>query len=333
MAQLRSLSKPLLDGNDAPLVRPNPNVQVWRDRRLRIALVLLRILSLLDGTVLIFCTTWVGYENGLLGYLFDDYESFWGRSLEAFTFVLPMLAGSLLVYSSVTEVRLDLGPAAPAARCALLLVCAGAVTYLRATDRYIHHLGWDTLGRLGELHGLGYAILITLANSVAQLFPPVGVPEVPASAAIVRLAALRQSRGALSAAQAADALPAFACGPAGGKPGPLLGLVGSKAQAAPTEPGAPPPPPASARRPAQPASARAQEEAAATGAHAQACSTCCPRRASPRSSRRRATARRARTASCTRSSRPTSPPSSPTSAAAYARPAAQTPARPPGCRG
>ena len=94
MAQLRSLSKPLLDGNDAPLVRPNPNVQVWRDRRLRIALVLLRILSLLDGTVLIFCTTWVGYENGLLGYLFDDYESFWGRSLEAFTFVLPMLAGS-----------------------------------------------------------------------------------------------------------------------------------------------------------------------------------------------------------------------------------------------
>ena len=215
---MQSLKAPLLEPT-APSVRPDKSVQRWRDRRLRLFLLLLRLLYFLDGLALVFTTMFVGWEDGLLGFIRDDREPFLGRVLEALTFVLPVAAGLLIVYSSASATlgmrksdseawsqELRLGAAGPLARCMLLLVSALSALYLRSFDRYAHGLGYS-LGHLGELHGLGFAALLTIVNAALQFHPPVGVPEVPAAAAISRLVNVRKQKGELSAAQAAAALP------------------------------------------------------------------------------------------------------------------------------
>ena len=218
--------EPLLHASARHRQRPNPDIQRWRDRRLRLALLALRLLSFLDGLMLLGNTSYVAWEEGLLGFIQDDAMPLQARVLEAFTFVLPWSAGSIILWSSASVTvqqtlvgmrlseasdELRTGPAGPISRCALLMCSALSVMYLRSVERYNHGLGFATLGRLGEMHGLGLAALVTLVNAVLQLRTPIGVPEVPAAAAITRLARMRQRSCELSSETALLELPTFAC--------------------------------------------------------------------------------------------------------------------------
>lgn len=181
-------------------------------RMLRVSLCL-RLLYLSNGLSILATAAYVAWQGGLVAFLQESSEPAAVKCLETLTIVLPCIAGILIIYTSVSsqenafEHRQRLSW--PLARCLLLLLSAWSALCLRSFDRHVNGRSWFSLGRPGELHGLAFAVILTLINAALQLRHPTGIPRVPAAAAISRQIAQRQLQGVLTIAQVDAALPPF----------------------------------------------------------------------------------------------------------------------------
>ena len=179
---------------------------------LRVSLCL-RLLYLSNGLSILATAAYVAWQGGLVAFLQESSEPAAVKCLETLTIVLPCIAGILIIYTSVSsqenafEHRQRLSW--PLARCLLLLLSAWSALCLRSFDRHVNGRSWFSLGRPGELHGLAFAVILTLINAALQLRHPTGIPRVPAAAAISRQIAQRQLQGVLTIAQVDAALPPF----------------------------------------------------------------------------------------------------------------------------
>ena len=114
---------------------------------------------------------------------------FWARVLEAFTFALPVLSGTLMLYSSASSAlgmrdsglkagELRLGPAGPIARGGLLLASALSVIYLRRASGTC--TGSAGARSAGWASCTGWAWRRSSRCSTPRSSsPPVGVPASP----------------------------------------------------------------------------------------------------------------------------------------------------------